>query len=201
MEALGARNTDSGTKRRRQDSDLVVIDDSTNCKPDGSGAELTMGELVFKPLYLLAEWDELGNKTKHVTVAIVLPSGVGKGGFSLHVPDHGETLELSVYWPSPLVDLQKMHGKWINGKSATDSFLHRVILAFENALRKKRSRASERVTSTARIPLPIQVQTHIERKHNLAWADSSTRMIYVDLKARAEEYGMVDDTSEFEVIS
>lgn len=61
-----------------------------------------------------------------------------------------------------------------------------------------RARATERVLSIARMPLPIQEQTHVEEKHNLLFAKSGTKMLYVDLTAIAERYGIVEDNEEFE---
>lgn len=40
---------------------------------------------VFTPLFLRSQWVEPGSTTKMVTVAMVLPTGVGKGQFDVKV--------------------------------------------------------------------------------------------------------------------
>jgi len=77
------------------------------------GAELIVKDSVFKPLYLIGEWEEPGTKTKRLTVAIVLPSGVNKSDFTIQVLDAGLLLQLTVKWPVPLVDLELLHQKWL----------------------------------------------------------------------------------------
>lgn len=76
--------------------------------------------------------------------------------------------------------------------------LHPSVLRPEDALKKRRERASDDVVSTARILLPFQVQTHIEGKSNLFFKDSSTKVVYVELKAMAESYFVTNDNQEFE---
>jgi len=44
----------------------------------------------------------------------------------------------------------------------------------------------------------FRVQTHIESKTNLGFKDSGTKLVYVDLKAMAEKYAVVNDDEEFE---
>ncbi len=64
----------------------------------------------------------------------------------------------------------------------------------------KRARASDEVKSTAQIPLPFQVQTRIDAKYNLGWKGSDARVVYVDLKAMAEDYAVTNDIDEFEIL-
>lgn len=76
---------------------------------------------------------------------------------------------------------------------------HQKYIGFEAALKSLRARNADAVESTAQIPLPLAVQTQITSKSNLAWRDSSTRIIYVDLKAFVEEYAVEADRDEFEI--
>lgn len=69
----------------------------------------------------------------------------------------------------------------------------------ENAKRGMRARATERVLSISRMPLPIQVQTNIEEKLSLPFQKSETKMLYVDLKAIAEPSAIVEDNEKFEI--
>jgi len=194
-------------KKRRISYSTAVTSVSTNgysndAEPGGAGAELTIGESFFKPLYLVGEWDEPGSKTKRLTLAIVLPSGFNKSDFTLQVLEGGLTLELAVQWPAPLVDLHLLHQKWLREASKDEdcpfTMFHPKVLSLEDALKKKRKRAADSVISTARILLPFAVQTHIESKTNLGFKDSGTKLVYVDLKAMAETYAVVNDNEEFE---
>jgi len=65
-------------------------------------------------------------------------------------------------------------------------------------LNKKRQRAADDVVSTAEIILPFLVQTHIESKTNLGFKESGTKLVYIDLKAMAENYAIAQDEDEFE---
>jgi len=166
------------------------------------GAELIVKDSVFKPLYLIGEWEEPGTKTKRLTVAIVLPSGVNKSDFTIQVLDAGLLLQLTVKWPVPLVDLELLHQKWLRpvDKESVQPFTmyHPKVLAFENALKTKRQRAADDVVSTAKIILPFAVQTHIESKTNLGFKDSGTKVVYIELKAMAENYAVANDNADFE---
>ena len=71
------------------------------------------------------------------------------------------------------------------------TMFHPAVLSLEDALKEKRERASDSVVSTARIPLPFPLQTHIEGKTNLFFKQSGTKLVYVELKATAESYSHV----------
>lgn len=49
--------------------------------------------------------------TRRISVAIVLPSGVETGEFSIRVVDGDEYVELSVEWPPVLVEMNLLHRK------------------------------------------------------------------------------------------
>ena len=139
--------------------------------------------------------------TRRITAAVVLPSGVESGDFSICVAPGGMSLEITVEWPEPLVDLTIMHRKWLSGGSTGDfQVFHPKYTGFEHALKNVRDRSSDTVVSVARIPLPFPVQTHIDSKFNLAWRESSTKMVYIEMKAFAEQYSVVNDEDEFEVL-
>lgn len=181
---------------------MTDLDDPGNADvEDGVGTELVLGERSFRPLYLISEWNEPATMTRRISVAILLPSGVGSGDFTLRVVDGGEFLELTVCWPPTLIDLEIMHKKWLR-PDAPGGFqtYHPKLIGFESALKAMRSHSSEIIESTARIRLPFPVQTHIDGKFNLAWRDNSSKMVYVDLKAFVEDYAILKDAEEFEVL-
>jgi len=141
-------------------------------------------------------------KTKRLTIALVLPSGVNKSDFTLQVLEGGVLLQLTVKWPEPLVDLNLLHQKWLRPVEKDDNTLftmfHPKVLALEDALKKKRMRATDDVISTAKIILPFPVQTHVESKTNLGFKESGTKLVYIELKAMAENYAVANDNDEFE---
>jgi len=168
-----------------------------------AGIELIVKDSYFKPLYIIGEWEEPETKTKRLTVALVLPSGVNRSDFTLQVLEDGLSLQLTVQWPAPLVNLKLLHQKWLRPveKDSDPLFtmFHPKVLALEDALKKKRLRATDDVISTAKIPLPFPVQTHIESKTNLGFKESGTKLVYIELKAMAETYAVANDNQEFEL--
>lgn len=189
----------SGRKRRHLASTDVDEDDSDSGLEDGAGAELVSGDLVFKPLFIISKWVERTTLVKRLTVAVILPSGIGSGDFTISVVDGGQYLRLAVLWPKPLLDVTVMH-RWKLG-DPNNGFMcyHPSVLGFESALRELRKRSSDAVESIARIPLPFVVQTELVSKKNLAFREGGgTRMLYVELRAaEVEEYGVVADTDAF----
>ena len=150
----------------------------------------------YSSLCLISTWREEKTMIKRVTVAIVLPSGVGRGQFSIRVAEGGRHLELMVRWPRPLINISLMHKKFLISTGETYTDYHPEFLGFMDALRKLRARAADWVETTTRIHLPFVVESHF-KKENLAWKDDETKMVYVRLKAFVEEYAVENDTDNF----
>ena len=152
----------------------------------------------------MSSWAEPETATKRLTVAILLPSGVETGCFSVRVADDGEYLELRVAWPKPLADVRALHRKWLpkEGEEASvikNSNLELKFLGFEKSLKRLRERSDKAVASVARISLPLPAQPHITQKHNMAWTESSALIAHVDLKAFVEDYALANDTELFQM--
>lgn len=154
----------------------------------------------FHPLHLISTWTEPDSTNQCVTVAVVLPSGVGSGGFSVRVLENGRELELVVRMPKQLQDMKLLHRKWLRS-TRYDRMepYHPKIVGFQNALKELRQHTEDFVESTARIALPISVQTHIFAKYNMSWRDDTTKLLYLDLKAPVENYGILQDDNSFEL--
>ena len=74
---------------------------------------------------------ERSTPTKRLFVAILLPSDVGSGDFTITVMDGGHFLQLTVGWPKPLVDVLVMHRwKLSNPESGFMSY-HLSVLGFQ----------------------------------------------------------------------
>lgn len=154
----------------------------------------------FNPLHLTSYWVEPGTTNRMVSVAIVLPSGVGPEDFSVRVVEGGRELELKVEWPVPLVNLEMLHKKWTDSnKPDRMEKYHPKFLGFEACLKKFRQHSRHIVESIARFALPFPVQTHIVNQYPLGWLQSACRMIYVDLKAYEEEYALERNENSFEI--
>lgn len=136
---------------------------------------------TFKPIYMIGHWnDPADNHNKCCSVAILMNSGTDKySDFSLKVVQ-GRFLEYTVKWPEALTDPHKLHAKWLQGVGTKKlPIYHPMILAFQDALPPE----EYRVRSRAMIPLGMTVENRFET-HPLAYKDTSTRVLYVTLRAR-----------------
>ena len=173
---------DNLDEEEEQEVETVSIEDQRN---------------VYSPMCLISQWQEKLTMIKRLTVAIILPSGVGSGQFSLRVGEGGRHLELMIRWPKPLIDIYKMHKKWLTNERQNYKDYHPEFTGFVEALRNYRARSVDWIESHTRIFLPYVVETHIQEKHNLAWVDDTTKMLYVRLRAFVEQYAVENDTEEF----
>lgn len=95
-------------------------------------------------------------------VAILFPSGSGQGDWHMSVENGSQALKLTVIWPTPLLDMEVLHAKWLRpgiALSAAFSLRHPKYLAFINTLWAYRSRVTDGIESTARFLLPFLVET------------------------------------------
>lgn len=130
----------------------------------------------FKPIYFLSNWFEQVTTTKCFTFIILLPSGIPAGQFSVRQSEDEFALLLTVTWPEPLINLEKLHRKWFTPNSLDRIEMYHLKMAgFEQFSKLCRTRNTASVESTAKIPLPIQV--HISGKYNLEWTDSNAGVV------------------------
>lgn len=137
---------------------------------------------------------------ERISAAIVLPSGIDSGGFSLRIGDSDESIEPNVLWPCALVDMEVLHRKWLKSEANYFQTYHPRIAAFGNALKQLRGSTTGSVEFVARIPLPFSVQADINRKYNLDWRKWGTRMLYLDLKSMVDSYAITRNSDEFEIV-
>ena len=100
-------------------ADLVLGDSDDAEDPElGHGSKIIMSDYFFKPIYAIGEWlddDDLDNKK--LVIAISLFTGTEKRSkVTLTVADDGNTLEYSVSGPKKLVDVVRLHDKWLKGR-------------------------------------------------------------------------------------
>lgn len=156
------------------------------------------GDFSFKPLFICGMWEN-AEEEKRVSVAILLPSGVGdaRGDHDLRVVGDGMFLEISVVWPLAMVDLQLLHQFWLAREK--DCFLpnHPRLLSFRPFLRNLRPTSDTPIISSYKIRLPIQVKNELailkRNKNYLKWGNSGMRVLYVTLEAPDTNYALSED--------
>ena len=101
---------------------------------------MCLGFETFKTLYLVSIWRERESTTERLSVAIVLPSGVGPREFSLRTTDCEEYIELTVSWPGALGGPSVMDRRWMNSND-DDKMLedHSKLGGFVKALKSLRN--------------------------------------------------------------
>ena len=154
----------------------------------------------YSPLYLLSTWTENHTRRRRITLAILLPSGVTKGMFGVRIDDNSRSLELSINWPTPLINMKLLHAVFLKDEKKKYELYHPEVSGFEDDLKRLRSTNSEWVTTKTHIPLPFQVETNSMEKFNLGWADPPARVVYVRLQAPIEKYEHGNDQDDFVVI-
>lgn len=132
-------------------------------------------------------------------MAVFLPSGVRAGEYSTRVREGGQEFEVHVKWPLPLCNDEMLHRKWLRSEEDRLEGYHPKLLGFENALKEYREKRADSVKSVVRIASPFAVETHIVRRSPLGWAENAARMIYNDMKAYEESYGVEQNGADFEI--
>ncbi|KAI0557767.1 hypothetical protein FGB62_265g06 [Gracilaria domingensis] len=155
---------------------------------------------TFKPIFSVSEWEEISTASKRISVALLLPTGVESDSISLHVSANGKKLVMDCQWPTVFTNVSDLHRKWLSEK-AKDRIkeYHQKLAGFENFYKKMREKSSDVLVSRGSIVLPYAVETHIYGEHFLGWEESSAKAVYVELRAKAETYGMVAKKVEFEI--
>ena len=162
------------------------------------GAEVLMGENNFKPIYAIGKWqDPDDSDTGRVSVAILMFSGMRKqSDYMLNVVDGGLFLEYKVFWPAAIADTYKLHSMWIDGKGGARKIVqyHPMVRSFLPFIGRLRRAQDSKVEITARIPLPVKVETRFE-EHVLQWTATGERILYIVLKQPTKQ-ALVCDNGE-----
>ena len=86
--------------------DYITCSDNDECDNDlGTGLRFLFGFDTFKSISLATTWEHPQNKTKMVSIAIVIPSRVGKGQWILTLGNSRQILVLTVQWPSAMLNI------------------------------------------------------------------------------------------------
>lgn len=150
--------------------------------------------ISWAPLRLTSVWKD-SEMTEHVFVALVLPSGVASknvDNIDVSVDSSGTELLIKVRWPRFVCEVESLHKVWTRSMSYSAGNENRELLsrinAFSETLATMRKNEQEILTSTAKIPLPIQVSKKPNFVKLLGDLEGDTRVLYVDLKAEESTY-------------
>lgn len=206
-EELNRMSTNDRMKRGKISNDTFAgIDncESSDVHDDNDGAaeedNVIDSSYVFKPLFTMGVWEDIGSEDKRISIAILLPSGIGerKKDHDIRVSDDGLFLQISVVWPPALTDVEMLHRKW----SADDQGLGQLALrtqAFKRFLKTLRTTKNDAIQSSYNISLPFVVKSDIadvrKKRCYLSWLSLKThsRVLYVTLEAPPKDYGLDDD--------
>lgn len=68
---------------------------------------------MFYPLQSISRRMEPGTTIHHLTVALLLPSGVSSDNFSVRISEDRNTMTIGVTWADILVNLKHLHREWL----------------------------------------------------------------------------------------
>lgn len=148
--------------------------------------------------YLMSQWIEQTTTTKHVNVAVLLPSGSDRINFKVSILPHGRLLELSINLPKPLPDMDLLHRRFFSHPEIYKiDEVASVISRFEKALKTRREHKDSNIVNTTQIFLPFKLSTDFTY-HLLGWNKSSALVVYITLHFHKESYGQGNNTQAIE---
>ena len=154
VESMGAPpacQIDTNAVRDCPDFDAIEVKPDADDLGDEEDAktERSVVVLTWQPLFTVAPWRDLVTKIDYVSVAIVLPTGVGEQPNDVIVRiEDGNKLRVGVAWPLALADSDRLNRKWISGSGVPKiEAQHTRVMAFANFLEKCQDREGDRITS------------------------------------------------------
>jgi len=137
--------------------------------------------MTWNPIYALSHWTG-GDMDEHVTVAVLLPSGISaRDDSQVRVSENHQELQVKVSWPHMMSSVAALHALWQATSNALPSY-HPKIVGFHNFFTNLRGRESDKLVSEATIRLPIKVQK-IPTEFVRIGDPSGARILYVTLHA------------------
>jgi len=124
-----------------------------------AGIELLLGQLSFQPIFLQSEWlDRENGMAQRLTVSVNLPSGISADNVTPELIENGTFLEISVRWPKPILNPEKLFGPYIKSRSLSSyNSNHPEVISMEKSLKDIRSELGKMrgddLVSSARIRL------------------------------------------------
>jgi hypothetical protein len=144
---------------------------------------------VIVPYSYQGQWcDE--QRTSHLTVVVILPSGVGEEDVeSMRVEDDGTVLVITMKMPKTASNAKILFSNYIKSEKL-DARKQREIAAITDALGEMKTDDKKTLGAVARIPLDIEVQDLIMNVDGVLGGDSAKCLI-ITLSAPEAAFGAV----------
>jgi hypothetical protein len=142
----------------------------------------------WMPIYAISLWKN-GDMDEQVTLAILLPSGIGSMEDSqVRVDDNLYEVHVRVKWPTIASVVSALHSLWNLPE------YHPKLVGFHDFFSNLRERESDSLYSEATISLPMRVQKTPVEFHRLG-DQSGARVLYVTYCAvQKNDYKGIEDT-------
>ena len=150
--------------------------------------------LTFHPIYTVSVWKDPTSKDQRVSMAILLPTGIGEnpGDLKLFVEDD-EIFKITIRWPSAMVSVPQLMQRWLSSQEEPEmKDYHPQVQGFYSFLENFQSKEGDPIYSTARIGLPFSMNPDFER---ILLGSEGTKQIvlFVTLGAPDHNYKKNDD--------
>ncbi len=186
---LGTKATTAPANEEVESDEDGEDDDALDKHGGQAGEEVLSHSLTFKPLYIMSKWKDILAKDARVSVAILLPTGIGEhvGDIKVQVDDE-EYLAVGVAWPSSLTEPKILTKKWLVGDEVEMiEGYHLMVENFYKFLSKFQRCKNEQVMSWCRIPLPFPVKPDI-KQYVLGWEGTEQIVLFITLFAPEGNY-------------
>lgn len=184
---FGELEDDENADRKVTPSDKVK-----NESKIGAGEELLrLAEpKMWHPLHTVSQWKD-AKMEPWCTVAILLPSGVGKDESKVKLERDGTILSVSIEWPSMMTDTELLHASWRLKDPNALPDIHPKVMAINEEVKSLKESSAEKIVSVAKIALGMQVQEQIHDLRRIG-DKSGSRILCVDLMGLRSNYHDVD---------
>lgn len=135
--------------------------------------------IILSPLFLVSQWSEPKTLTKHVKVAISMPSAVQKGGFAVRVLPGGCSLKLAESFPGQIADIKALHKTSLFNSSMKYEMYHKELARFCESQKRHRLEASDWITSEAVESRQCRVQAHNYLKHTFLAGGTMRHVLFL----------------------
>ena len=141
-----------------------VSDENEDCDDELQSDYLGTAEsnsLIFNPIYTLSVWKDPSSKDQRISIAILLPTGIGEspGDPKLSVESE-KILKISVMWPSAMSSVPQLMRRWLTGQDGPEmKDYHLHVQGFYSFMEKFQSKEGDPIYSTAKIGLQIFDET------------------------------------------
>ena len=157
-------------------------------------------EILWVPLHWVGRWSEFKTTRNHITVSILLPSGVATYD-SEHVRttlEDGETVfVVECDWPALMQtkELLELHSRWKG--NARDTNFTLMLHGMDAAMKKIKKTSGGNIKSIFRLTLDFKVMMTYDRK----WIQNGEdcRLLYVDFTEAPVELDDESNNNEIEV--